>query len=328
MGILADFEDSIGKVIEGTFGGIFRSHVQPAEIARVCAKEMDRSKKLGIGKVYVANFYTVILSPRDGDALGGLKVTLVSELETYLLAHARESNYQLPTHPVVNFVTDPELKLGRFDIVGETMSQAEIDKELGLDSQPSVEPSIGVRVDAPGDVPNEPRALLAQAAEGVAPAVHTPVTSPPFANDKQPPPAAIVSPLLGAISLEDQDVYTIGRKSCCDITVDDSAVSRLHATLTHDGRVWILTDNDATNTTQVNERPITTHRLRTGDTITIGTTQLTYRIEKDAPKRSSEIHLPDSHIDVSSDLYPIELPPAEKLPRRADRKSVSDRTSL
>jgi hypothetical protein len=324
MGILADFEDSIGKVIEGTFGGIFRSHVQPAEIARVCAKEMDRSKKLGVGKVYVANFYSIILSQRDGDALGGLKVTLVAELETYLLAHARENNYQLPTHPVVNFITDPELKLGRFDVIGETMSQAEIDKELGLDEQPPSRPRISSDIDTSGETPGGSRALLAQAVEGVAPPVHSPVGSAPFnsvdGGTKRPPCASLVSPLTGSVPLDEQDDFTIGRKDCCDITINDSAVSRLHATLTHDGRVWILTDNDATNTTQVNGRPITTHRLRTGDTITIGTTQLTYRIEKNREQHVAQSSVSDSYADEPYTSASTDYP-AERLPRRADRKS-------
>jgi len=266
MGILADFEDSIGKVIEGTFGGIFRSHVQPAEIARVCAKEMDRSKKLGVGKVYVANFYHIILSPRDGDALGGLMATLKSELETYLLAHARENNYQLPTQPAVNFVTDPELRLGRFDVVGETMSQAEIDRELGIE-----------------EIDLAPPAHISKVKEAIVEPVVQPRSSALSFDGVFPPPqASLVSTFLGTIPIDELDMYTIGRKESCDIQLEDSAASRLHATLTHDESDWILTDNDATNTTQINGRPITTQRLRDGDIITIGTTQFTYhKVERD-----------------------------------------------
>jgi len=264
MGILADFEDSIGKVIEGTFGGIFRSHVQPAEIARMCAKEMDRSKKLGVGKVYVANFYTVILSPRDGDALGGLMSTLESELETYLLAHARENNYQLPTRSVVHFVTDPELRLGRFDVIGETMSQAEIDRELGIEEE--LPP---IRSHAPqAHVPDNPDAALSASQS----------SSDEDEELFRPVNATLTSPLLGTIKLDDKDMYTIGRKETCDIHLEDGAASRLHATLTHDDTHWILADNESTNTTQVNGKPISSKRLTNGDLVTIGTTQFMYTI--------------------------------------------------
>jgi len=267
MGILADFEDSIGKVIEGTFGGIFRSHVQPAEIARSCAKEMDRSKKLGIGKVYVANFYTIILSPRDGDALAGLMSTLESELETYLLAHARENNYQLPTRPVVHFVSDRELKLGRFDVIGETMSQAEIDKELGIEEEmPPMRPASPV-VSAPQ--------VAAAPATPPPPSSHT-VAELVADENFNPIKATLTSPLLGTFEIGDRDLYTIGRKESCDIRLEDSAASRLHATLTFNDTDWVITDNEATNATQVNGEAITSQRLNSGDVITIGTTQFTF----------------------------------------------------
>ncbi|MCL2492391.1 MAG: DUF3662 and FHA domain-containing protein [Coriobacteriia bacterium] len=264
MGILADFEDSIGKVVEGTFGGIFRSHVQPAEIARACAKEMDRSKKLGIGKVYVANFYTIILSPRDGDALGGLMSVLESELETYLLGHARENNYQLATRPVTHFVTDPELKLGRFDVIGETMSQAEIDKELGIEE----EAAASVRPSPPPVAEPE-----------IATALPHPDLKPLLDGDSYTPTeATLTSPLIGTITIGEQDLYTIGRKENCDIRLEDSAASRLHATLTFNDTNWVITDNESTNTTQINGQPITSKSLVDGDIITIGTTQFTYRL--------------------------------------------------
>jgi len=280
MGILADFEDRIGNAIEGTFGGIFRSHVQPAEIARTCAKEMDRSKKLGVGKVYVANFYHIILSPRDGDALGGLSGVLKTELETYLLAHARENNYQLPTHPAVTFVTDPELRLGKFDVIGETMSQAEIDKELGIEPEPV--PVVAAISGAPiARTGIEPAAVAGR----VAPV--PPADASGTVSDEEPPAghARLVSPLLGTVALEGKDTHTIGRKETCDIRLDDSAASRVHATLTFDDHHWTISDNDSTNSTQINGQPVTSRLLKNGDIITIGTTQFTFRNDAPPPPR-------------------------------------------
>lgn len=288
MGILADFEDSIGKVIEGTFGGIFRSHVQPAEIARACAKEMDRSKKLGVGKVYAANFYTVILSPRDGDALGGLMTTLGSELETYLRAHCRKNNYHLTTHPIVHFVTDEHLRLGRFEAFAETMSQEEIDRELGVDS------ALHKRADqppAPASVPEAP------------PARYPAATSTPSGGA-----ATLTTALLGTIALGGRNTYTIGRKETCDIQLDDSAASRLHATLTRDDLGWVVTDNEATNTTKVNGAPITRRLLNDGDIITIGTTQLTYRnaggMPTDSPNKDNPYTSPPPNSLFSDSFDP------------------------
>ena len=35
MSILSDFEDRMGRAVEGMFAGVFRSPVQPAELARL-----------------------------------------------------------------------------------------------------------------------------------------------------------------------------------------------------------------------------------------------------------------------------------------------------
>ncbi len=107
MSILSDFEDRVGGAVEGMFAGVFRSPVQPAELARACGKEMDRSRKLGVGKVYAPTMYSVLLSPADGDALGGFADTLAGELETYLLGYARQKRYELTTRPHVRFLVDP-----------------------------------------------------------------------------------------------------------------------------------------------------------------------------------------------------------------------------
>ena len=131
MSILSDFEDRIGRALEGGFANMFRAPVQPAELARKLGREMDRGKKLGVGKVYAPILYTVLLSRQDDAALGGFADTLAGELETYLLSYAREHNYELATRPVVRFLVDRELKLGRFEVIGELISPEEMAAELG-----------------------------------------------------------------------------------------------------------------------------------------------------------------------------------------------------
>jgi hypothetical protein len=131
LSILSDFEDRIGRALEGGFARVFRAPVQPAELARKLGKEMDRGKKLGVGKVYAPTLYSVLLSRQDDIALGGFADTLSGELETYLIGYAREHNYELATRPVVRFLVDKELKLGRFEIIGELLSPDELAEELG-----------------------------------------------------------------------------------------------------------------------------------------------------------------------------------------------------
>ena len=71
---------------------------------------------------------------------------------------------------------------------------------------------------------------------------------------------------------------TIGRSRECDIFLEDLAVSRLHATIheTGDGGYEIEDHRSATGTF-VNGMRITRYRLLEGDTIQIGTNQLTFK---------------------------------------------------
>ena len=99
MSVLSDFEDSVSRALEGMFAGVFRSPVQPAELAKALAKAMDRDRSVGVGKVYAPNVYTVLLSPDDDAKFGAFAETLAGELATFLVGHARERDYELASKP-------------------------------------------------------------------------------------------------------------------------------------------------------------------------------------------------------------------------------------
>jgi len=90
--------------------------VQPVELARKLAKEMDAHKTAGVARVYVPNEYTVYLSKQDRGKLEGYERSLEQELSGYLLDHARRRSYDLLTRPAVEFKTDERLRLGEFGI--------------------------------------------------------------------------------------------------------------------------------------------------------------------------------------------------------------------
>jgi pSer/pThr/pTyr-binding forkhead associated (FHA) protein len=88
----------------------------------------------------------------------------------------------------------------------------------------------------------------------------------------------------------------IGRKPANDIAVDNLAVSGYHARIDKTGDVFILTDLQSTNGTFVNDSKTVTHKLKHGDTITIGKHALLFMDterpegadEKDANNSSSD----------------------------------------
>src|SRR6266496_4194243 len=80
---LRAIERKIEALFEGIFGRAFRTNVQPVELARKLAKEMDDHRTISVSRVYVPNEYTVYLSPEDREQFEAYEVSLQAELEDY-----------------------------------------------------------------------------------------------------------------------------------------------------------------------------------------------------------------------------------------------------
>lgn len=103
---------------------------------------------------------------------------------------------------------------------------------------------------------------------------------------------------------EDADRASVGRGPACEICLSwDAEVSRIHAQLERLGGAWtVVDDNLSRNGTIVNgERLKGQHRLRDGDVLNCGTTQLAFRappqtIAETAPPstRIAQVQLSDA----------------------------------
>ena len=114
--VLRAIEQKIEALFEGIFGRAFRTNVQPVELARKLAKEMDDHRTISVSRVYVPNEYTVYLSPGDRDQFEGYEPSLRGELQEYLAEHARREKYALMSPPHVLMETDDDLDMGEFGI--------------------------------------------------------------------------------------------------------------------------------------------------------------------------------------------------------------------
>src|SRR6059036_935099 len=77
--VLRAIEQKIEALFEGVFGRAFRTNVQPVELARKLAKEMDDHRTVSVSRVYVPNEYTVYLSAADHEQFTGYQSSLVGE---------------------------------------------------------------------------------------------------------------------------------------------------------------------------------------------------------------------------------------------------------
>jgi hypothetical protein len=229
--------------------------VQPVELARKLAKEMDSNKSAGVARVYVPNEYTVYLSGKDRTRLEGYERSLEQELSGYLLEHARRRSYDLLTRPTVAFETDERLRLGEFGI------------QTRLVKPPAHE----------GEAPS-------QGEEG-----HTMVYSAVREAPAPPPnPSRRAEVSSRAVVTVDDRRYvlegpraTIGRSKDADCVLRDANVSRHHAELRRSpAGDWTIADLGSTNGIKVNGRRVGSTRLSSGDSVTLGTTTFRFDVEQ------------------------------------------------
>jgi hypothetical protein len=250
MAVLRAIEQKIEGLFEGVFGRAFRTNVQPVELARKLAKEMDDHRTVSISRVYVPNEYTLYLSPDDRAQFEPYEGSLIGELEEYLGEHARREAYELLSDPRVALETDADLDVGEFGIATRIV-------------QPEQEARVAAKL--PPQMP------------AGATMVYKPKT--PVAEEAPPPDVereVVTLTADGERHVVDKQRTTIGRSRECDVQLSDPNVSRRHAEVRQEGTTFWVVDLDSTNGTEVNGRRLKRAKLRDGDTITLGSTELVF----------------------------------------------------
>jgi len=165
MGVLTNLEARLEGLVEGVFNRAFRARVQPVELARKLAKEMDSYKTVSVSRTYVPNEYIVFLSRDDRRQFEGYEPALLDELSAHLLEHAARENLALLTRPKVTFETDRRLRMGEFGIQARLVKPPETERDeasqgdLGATMVYSAVRT-GRSEEAPAPERNESRALL------------------------------------------------------------------------------------------------------------------------------------------------------------------------
>jgi hypothetical protein len=208
--------------------------------------------------VYVPNEYTIYLSPSDREQLSGYEESLVGELEEYLAEHARRERYALLTAPKVLFTHDSDLAVGEFGIATRLVSA-----EPG---SPLEEPA--------AELPDLP---LDQPAQTM---IYRPPTPPAADGDGIPPAPPEREVVTLTIAGRKEEITSprvvLGRSRTCDVHVADVNVSRRHAEIRQEGATYWIVDLGSTNGTLLNGKRVERERLRDGDTITLGSSEVVF----------------------------------------------------
>jgi FhaA, N-terminal domain/FHA domain len=263
VSVLRTIEQKIEALVEGVFGRAFRTNVQPVELARKLAKEMDDHRTVSVSRVYVPNEYTVYLSSPDHEQFAGYEESLKLELQDYLVEHARREGYVMLTEPVVLMTTDGDLDVGEFGIATRM-----VQGRRRPQGAPKPEPERGATM------------------------VYKPL---PVEEDAAPDEVEVVRELF-ALRIDGQPVevtkrrFVLGRSRDCDVQLADPNVSRRHAELRQEGPAYWIVDLDSTNGTEVNGERTTRAKLEDGDRITVGSTELVFerRLQAEAEAADGE----------------------------------------
>jgi predicted component of type VI protein secretion system len=268
MSLLRDIEQKIEGLFERGFRRAFRSSLQPVELARKLAREMEDHKTISVSRVYVPNEFTVYLSPQDREGFSSYEHSLVAELAAYLEAHARGAGLSLVAPASVALATDSDLRIGEFGIACRMADAPPAEVPAPAQAEEAHE-AAAPPPPAPAPPPPPPRPY--QPLEGVS---GTQVISAQDAQDAGLTPEVMTLVVNGTGHRLSKRVSTMGRSRDCDVVVPDPNASRVHAEIRHIGMDYYLVDMGSTNGTEVNGQLVKRHALAGGDTIVVGTTEI------------------------------------------------------
>jgi hypothetical protein len=234
MSALSRFERFMENVVEGSVQRLFRSPVQPAEIARRLERAMESQQQISVDRVLVPAFYRAFLNPEDFRVFEPIQEALEREMATYLHDLARERNFSLLEHPFVDVAPDPAVPRRGIQVVAE-MSASKA-AHGGIESTQV----IGASNTGPSRAPNSAQLVL------------------------ETPDGPHAFPI-------ELDLVTIGRGLNNDLIVEDPRVSRQHAQIRFRSRRYFIGDLGSTNGTYVNGTQVGAEQmLRDGDTVSFG----------------------------------------------------------
>jgi predicted component of type VI protein secretion system len=259
---LQRFEELVERVMEGSFARLFRSPIQPAEIAKRLEREMEAHPTISVGRTYVPNQYTVTLNPDDFAEFEPFRHSLEHNMAEFISDLAAERGYSLVARPKVTLQASPSTPKRGIDIEAR-LSDAPAST---VASTTRVGPRQRSGTPTTAEQPLERTHAMPRVDRGAAPAATgRPAVMPPPASLK---PAA--GELAGREFPVTKTLLSIGRGLDNDLVIDDPRVSRHHSQITFRHSHYLLRDLRSTNGTFVNGQPVEAVVLASGDIVSIG----------------------------------------------------------
>lgn len=288
MGVLKRFEQRLEGLVNGTFAKVFKSEVQPVEIAGALQRECDNNATIwNRDRTVVPNDFIVELSTPDFERLSPYAVQLGDELAGMVRDYAKQQRYTFMGDVKVHLEKADDLDTGLYRVRSRTLASSESQMGPGRPATPEQSPSAPAA--SRGGYGYPPQAAAPQ-----RPAAPPPMPAGPPPGAARPGGAAPVTRLPGTAApagggttrrwIEingnrhqiSRPTLVLGRSTEADVRVDDPGVSRKHCEI-RVGSPSVVQDLGSTNGIVVDGQHTQRATLRDGSRIVVGSTTIVYR---------------------------------------------------
>ncbi|HEY9330835.1 MAG TPA: DUF3662 and FHA domain-containing protein [Streptomyces sp.] len=292
MGVMKRFEQRLEGLVNGTFAKVFKSEVQPVEIAGALQRECDNNATIwNRERTVVPNDFIVELSAPDYERLSPYSGQLGDELSGLVRDYAKQQRYTFMGPIKVHLEKADDLDTGLYRVRSRTLASSSSQQDQqpgqqafpnhpGQQAAPPAHPGHG-RPQAPGGYGYPPTSAPPMPAAPPPGARHGGAPGP----DRRPP--ATPSPLPntqvrrwieinGTRHQISRPTLVMGRSTDADVRIDDPGVSRRHCEI-RTGTPSTIQDLGSTNGIVVDGQHTTRATLRDGSRIVVGSTTIVYR---------------------------------------------------
>ncbi|MEU6341307.1 DUF3662 and FHA domain-containing protein [Streptomyces sp. NPDC046977] len=281
MGVLKKFEQRLEGFVNGTFAKVFKSEVQPVEIAGALQRECDNNATIwNRDRTVVPNDFIVELSTSDYERLSPYAAQLGDELAGMVRDYAKQQRYTFMGLIKVHLEKADDLDTGLYRVRSRTLASSESQQQLQQSP------------------PQDRNAPQGRGGYGYPPqSAQRPAGPPPMPAAPPPAAAAPVTRLPGTgtgpgagagmnvrrwIEINgsrhqiSRPTLVLGRSTEADVRVDDPGVSRRHCEI-RVGTPSTVVDLGSTNGIVVDGQHTQRATLRDGSRIVVGSTTIVYR---------------------------------------------------
>lgn len=285
MGVLKKFEQRLEGLVNGTFAKVFKSEVQPVEIAGALQRECDNNATIwNRDRTVVPNDFIVELSTPDFERLSPYSGQLGDELAGMVGDYAKQQRYTFMGPIKVNLEKADDLDTGLYRVRSRTLASSTNQQAPGT-AAPAGRPGApgaggyGYPPAAPAGAPPMPAAPppgrggygYPQPAQAQRPGAGGPVgATAPGSRTRH------WIEINGTRHQISRATLVLGRSTEADVRIDDPGVSRRHCEI-RTGTPSTIQDLGSTNGIVVDGQHTTRATLRDGSRIVVGSTTIIYR---------------------------------------------------